>query len=396
MEYRFMRPLDVLYLRGNRLFGEPGEHADALMPPWPSLFSGALRSRMLIDRGVDLHRFARGERLGDDELDRVLGTPDRPGTFRLASLVVARERAEGLETFFPPPADLFIPADIQPPAPWLLEPLAVDALSPVAFSRRLDGVPVLRNPLPAKPSAHYWLSERGFAEYLAGRAPSPDHLIGRRELWETDPRLGIALRARTRTVETGRLYTSDAVALRCGTGFLVGVAGANGMLPRAGLVRLGGDGRGAVLEEARVGSASSRIPRGDRFRLILATPGLFPSGWCPLRLDDSDGPRLRFEGLEARLVAAAVPRAHVVSGWDLARDRPKPAQRVVPAGAVYWFERLAGDLQVLGVLLEEGLWPVLEQTGQLALLDDSTRIVYEQRRAEGFNNVWLGDWLSRN
>lgn len=59
-EYRFIEPLDVLYLRGNRLFDGAGAHGAALMPPWPSLAAGALRSRMLADGGADMAAFARG------------------------------------------------------------------------------------------------------------------------------------------------------------------------------------------------------------------------------------------------------------------------------------------------------------------------------------------------
>ena len=33
----FIEPLDVLFLRGNQLFGEPGSYGEALMPPWPSV-----------------------------------------------------------------------------------------------------------------------------------------------------------------------------------------------------------------------------------------------------------------------------------------------------------------------------------------------------------------------
>ena len=48
----FIEPLDVLILRGNKLFADAGSHGEALMPPWPSVAAGALRSRMLIDAGI--------------------------------------------------------------------------------------------------------------------------------------------------------------------------------------------------------------------------------------------------------------------------------------------------------------------------------------------------------
>jgi CRISPR-associated protein Cmr3 len=46
--YVGFEPLDVLMPRGNRLFGG-GVHGESLMPPWPSVFSGALASRALAD-----------------------------------------------------------------------------------------------------------------------------------------------------------------------------------------------------------------------------------------------------------------------------------------------------------------------------------------------------------
>ncbi|MDR7420763.1 MAG: type III-B CRISPR module-associated Cmr3 family protein [Armatimonadota bacterium] len=394
MDYRFVRPLDVLYLRGNRLFGEAGEHAEAVMPPWPSLIAGALRSRILVDRGVDLARFAQGARIDDPTAARVLGTPDEPGSFRVGVVAVARRHGEVVEVLAPPPADLFIPEDAETPVPQYLEPVETADLDTLVWPRRLRRVPVLRTPKPAKPTGRWWLTSSGLRDYLRGKPLASTALVERRTLWETDARLGIALRPGTRTVETGRLYTSDAVAFHPDTGFLVGVAGAAGLLPYGGLLRLGGDGRGAAIEPVVVREPWTRLPTGDRFRVVLSTPGLFPSGWCPLPLDADTDPLLRLPRFEARLVAAAVPRAQVVSGWDLARDRPKPAQRVVPAGAVYWFERLSGDVEALSTLLQDGLWPVLEASGQLDALDAEMRRLYEQRRAEGFNNVWLGDWAS--
>lgn len=45
--YFFVEAIDVLMLRGNRSFGDAGQHGEALIPSWPSLFAGAFRSAML-------------------------------------------------------------------------------------------------------------------------------------------------------------------------------------------------------------------------------------------------------------------------------------------------------------------------------------------------------------
>ena len=137
--------------------------------------------------------------------------------------------------------------------------------------------------------------------------------------------------------------------------------------------------------EARL--ADRQIPAGPHFRIILATPGIFASttgepGWLPPGVEkDKDRFLLRQAGLTAELVAAAVGRPQVVSGWDLAKGGPKPALRAVPAGSVYWFRNLEpanADLSPLADWLREGWWPA----------DD----VDTARRAEGFNSIWLGAW----
>jgi CRISPR-associated protein Cmr3 len=89
----------------------------------------------------------------------------------------------------------------------------------------------------------------------------------------------------------------------------------------------------------------------------------------------------------ARVLAAAVSRHAVVSGWDVARQQPKAAERAVPAGSVYWLEVEDAGKGRLEALLEAGLWPDSVET---AASDE--QVPWRQRRAEGFNAVWLGAW----
>ncbi|PKM06549.1 MAG: type III-B CRISPR module-associated protein Cmr3, partial [Gammaproteobacteria bacterium HGW-Gammaproteobacteria-7] len=100
----FLQPLDVLFLRGNKLFGDPGSYGEALIPPWPSVAAGALRSRILVDDGVDLAAFARGE-----INHPTLGTPAKPGSFAVTAFHLARRLADGrVELLIQPPADLLL------------------------------------------------------------------------------------------------------------------------------------------------------------------------------------------------------------------------------------------------------------------------------------------------
>ena len=157
-----------------------------------------------------------------------------------------------------------------------------------------------------------------------------------------------------------------------------------GQLPDSGRLRLGGDGKGATYTRCDYAppAAPPSIAADRRFRQILATPGIFTGGWLP---DGVNGQgerdfRLQGEGFSARLACAAVPRFDTISGWVLANWRPKTAQRVAPAGSVYWFDRLEGDAGELAAWVASGLWG-----------DNPDR----QRRAEGFNRAWLANWKGK-
>jgi CRISPR-associated protein Cmr3 len=221
-----------------------------------------------------------------------------------------------------------------------------------------------------KPAGGYWLKQPGWRKYLDGETPMADDLIETGKLWQIDSRVGVGLDADTRRASDGKLFTVQAVAMCPDTGFVVGISGARP--PADGLLRLGGDGRAAALHPASVEPPRpdyEAIARSGRCRIVLTTPGLFPQGW-KLPGTDPDN-RISFADIRARLVCAAVSRAEVISGWDLAKNRPKAAQRVAPAGSVYWLDDLDATEETLRKLAETGLW---------INSDDNP-----SRRVEGFN-----------
>ncbi|MCC7414056.1 MAG: type III-B CRISPR module-associated protein Cmr3 [Gammaproteobacteria bacterium] len=383
--YYFLEPLDVLYLRGNRLFDGAGVHGEALMPPWPSLVAGAIRSRMLADADADFEAFALGTRLADPQLHAALGTPAEPGEFRIASFTLGRrlatesEHPAPVEPYLPLPADVVVTDEEQLGDATYLSPREL----PVGSSALLRRTAVHRVAEPRKPVTGLWLNGAGWNAWLAREPITPSHLICSEALWRTDARLGVAVDGNSRTAATGMLYTAETIALCERVGFLVGIDGADALVPVSGLVRFGGDGRGAAIATAQVVPPVAdleRIARDRRFRLTLSTPGVFPAGWQIPGTDDAG----RWHGpgnVTARLVSAAVPRSGVVSGWDLAGWKPKTAHRVAAIGSVYWLDELEGDVALLRKLAADGLWVCMDE-------DKCER----SRRAEGFNNVQIAAW----
>ena len=379
-DFYFVQPQDVLMLRGNKSFGDAGEHGEAVMPPWPSLFAGAFRSALLGQDATQLAHFTNGQRL-EGALGEVLGTPAMPGAFRINWVSLAQlapGATAGVSCAIPLPADLLAFADAALPALEALHPA-----SPTTGNTATAVLPltaILRRRKADKPDSGHWLTGDGLAGHLSGRLPATT--IGTAALYKREPRLGIALDADARTAKDGAIYTTEAIAFTPDAGFLIGIDGLDNQLPQTGMLRLGGDGRGATyrrIEFTPPAAPLDSITSDRRFRLVLATHSLFGRGSLPERVErQSDGSyRLSSAGFAARLACAVVPRHEVVSGWDLAQWQPKSAQRVAPAGSVYWFDQFDGDAGKLANWVAGGLWGDNPDS---------------QRQAEGFNRAWLAAW----
>lgn len=168
--------VDVLSLRGNRLFGDPGSYGEATMPPNPSVIAGALRSSLLLSRGIDLHAFAQGE-VNDD----ILGSPMLPGKFTLCEMQPARKLMNGtIEPLFALPADLVVTndggrirlEDLRPAKPG----------GSLRASQPLPLWPVLRQPKAAKTAKGFRLPGPLWQRHLEG-------LFGDEEQEHLDPPL---------------------------------------------------------------------------------------------------------------------------------------------------------------------------------------------------------------
>ena len=219
-----VEPVDISFFRGNRLFGGPGQHGDAMMPPWPSVFAGALRSHMIAgDQGMwqKVHE-------GDEGLAKALA-----GLLRVRFVALKK----GDRVYFAPPKDLVFFDD-------RVKGLGLKASSEIKASY-LEGMPMV--PMldeQKKPEPERWLTEAGMRRYLAGGLPG-DETMATSELWRSDYRLGIGLDSEKWSVRKGAIYTSDAVVLERGVEFVVGVDTDEEL---RGTVRLGGDGRAAQVK----------------------------------------------------------------------------------------------------------------------------------------------------
>jgi CRISPR-associated protein Cmr3 len=119
-------------------------------------------------------------------------------------------------------------------------------------------------------------------------------------------------------------------------------------------------------QEIREALKSKPLKPSGGIRMVLASPAIFKHGWLPGWLDNGtlQGKPPCGDGVELKLVAACVPRWKAVSGWAMQKHEPragespapvvpvngpgpKAIRRMVPAGAVYFFELVSGNAEPL-------------------------------------------------
>ena len=382
MNQILLQPTDVLFFRDGRpMSGSLAGHGAAW--PLPNVISAAFHAA--------LHRAFPEP--GGDHLHRVKvdGEYSDRRTRRFGSVVTAGPfpvRKDGT-WFFPRPADLLTST---------VEPTLLPAIS----DRSASSLP---KPLqhavgsilpPAKETkAKLWLSGSAYREYLGREiAESENEMLDDENIFDTEHQIGIEIDDTTGTAGqgevAGKFYSAQYLRLRDGwrLGTLADSQG-NGhnlfteLLRTPHRIVVGGQQRVCTAEQ---GPAKTRIPlpigkrddfleSEDKFLLkwVLLTPAIWPAiettrdrinrhpgGFLPNWINAEngavelvDGPglskakRLRREPgkrIEARLVAAIVPKPLTVTGWALGlgdEDDPGGAKSIhlaVPAGAVYYFE----------------------------------------------------------
>lgn len=349
--------LDSLLFRDARPFAnEPGALTARSLPiPMPNTVAGFLRTLIGNLQGADWAKVDREHIFSEPEVRGPL--PMLHDSFVLhapADALVLPGNSDGA----PPRIERLLPAMN------LTEGEGCD-IPNYHYGLRPLPSPALEKPL----SGYTYWCWNNLRDWLEGNTPSEltkiePPPIDRRTHVAIDPETGVAQEGNLFTVEY-RTYEVPASA-RNGNGLVEWSFVAKVYTEYEGDIC----GTGAFGGERRLAyvkpydqwldcpeSLRERLRTARYVRMYLATPAQFTHGWRPgwLREENQNNPpRLvgtppDLNGLQLRLVAAAVPRRVPVSGWNLRYSQrgPRPVQWCVPAGAVYFFEVLRGDPSIL-------------------------------------------------
>lgn len=179
----------------------------------------------------------------------------------------------------------------------------------------------------------------------------------REQLLVVEQRVGIKRGHQSHIADEGMLYAAPHRRMQSqpgeqDIGFWVKIEVPNGVtlnLPENGVLWLGGESRPATYRRLQPReplqedwATDSRqeviniIKQHGRFKFYLITPGLFEGRSHPFQ-DTGAGIFISNNGYKARLVGAALYKPRLIGGWDIQKGFPKPLERGVAAGGVYFF-----------------------------------------------------------
>jgi CRISPR-associated protein Cmr3 len=317
-----LEALDTLFFRDGKPF-TMGEDtwAEGIFPPLPSVIYGALRTAYFSE---DIERFKTIETKDDSALLRI--------TFCCFKY--------GSRIYFPMPLDLI--EVVNPTKNGPRKELHFLKLNPPDVRSFASNMPTSDFLQPDTNDFNVVengiINSNDLTNYLALKITSADyHSLN--DFTFLEPKVGIGLNKDTRTANDGQLYRVgmrrlDQLSFAVGFEF-------EQLNNIPSLIRLGGEGKAvqckSIVSKEICQKISIPMPPivGKRFKLYLATPALFTDGWKPswMTTDYSE-----HQGINVRLLAAAVGKAVPVGGFDIQKKVPKAMRKAVPAGSVYYME----------------------------------------------------------
>lgn len=338
----FLRPLDVWLFRDGRPFDAGSTtRAESLFPPYPTVIQGAFRTHKLLLHSVNLQ--------DKTAIEKLVGTADDYRDLHLRGPFLAKQTPQNIIRYFPQPADAIVdelnvkPAELQ-------EKEAVPSLKTSA-PLQLFGL----GQKLGKQKDQLWLDETSLMKYLEGKTVTGTKAS---DLFLREERVGIGMNER-RVVDEGMLYETEFIRPCDGVGLLVEMSGYDDpQWETSGMLSLGGEGKQALFEKAKVSSFPAPPSSASRFKMYFATPTFFENGWIP-----KDWSKF-FKG-SVELLGAAISRYESIGGFNWVADpngssAHRPARRFVPAGSIYYFK---GVPQLQETLVQQAITDFGAQIG---------------------------------
>ncbi len=317
MEVVALDALDTLFFRDGKPFSMGEETwANGLFPPPLSVVYGALRTAYF------------SEHIGELKLANEGGDPTSSLRITFSALY------GGGRYYYPCPLDVVQKKSKTDKKEYSLLNLVERQVGCCSGRYGVD-LPMQLQSQELVEEASGLIDEISFNEYLQS-STVPRYPLNIEKFVKEEPKVGIGRNNRTGAADEGMLYRVGMTRMHQ----LKLVVGYSGLTISGSLMRLGGEGKSVSKERTEKPDVQEPKPSpktGDFFKLYLATPAIFKEGWRPAP-ETVPG---------ARLVAAVVGKPLHIGGFDMKIKKPKPMQRAVPAGSVYYYQGESEELRRL-------------------------------------------------
>ena len=167
----------------------------------------------------------------------------------------------------------------------------------------------------------------------------------------SEPKIGIGISKKTGASDKSKLYRVDMKRLSYKNNNKISIL-VNFFddlnLPEEGIIKFGGEGKAARYNRYKEKDINIDFPKfkenANQFKIVLTTSAIFKNGWLPDWIDETTLVG-EFNGLKIKLLVAAIDKPIYIGGFDMKEKKPKPMFKAVPAGSVYYFELINGNME---------------------------------------------------
>lgn len=350
--------LDTLFFRDGKPFSMGDDTwANGMFPPLPSVLYGALRTAYMAQQNITI----------DEMLDK---TKD----FRIKQIAYIIDSNK----YFPMPLDLVNEGDILNKLEkngkgkynsFILPKHQLEHKSHLKGFEHKNFQEILVLPEDKAPEIEGidegMIEIAQFEQYITKSSNQVESLIKLSNHIKEQPKIGIGRQNETRTTEEGKLYRVNMCRPK-DLKIYIEFDGLNNFANK-GLLKLGAENKLVTFNELKKGlidQITVDFKAEKNFKIYLSTPAIFKQGYYPTEI-------FKKANTEVELLTCAVGKCLNVGGFDMLEREPKPMQKAVPAGSVYYYRLKSGDLEDLITELQ-------------------TNGISEYRQNEGFGIAYIG------
>lgn len=322
--------------------GGVNNYAESIFPPFPYVYAGALRNCAVPIENPDCNKntFSRRLRIGWNG-------------------VIADNHI-----MFPIPLDLYIEEN---DGRFIAHELGLSSAAGSSFPLTYFLKSPQKNKKPPHVNGGAYINEKVMRDYLYAETsdfsvcPLGDYII-------KENRIGNGIDDNKRMAATGKLYQQTLIIPsneehRCS----LALEASGIKSPEKSIIHIGGDGKLGIVTRIEKELPIPEPPNidSDCFKLYLATPAIFEKGWLPgwINSETMTGTFTHDKhSVRVKLFSAAVGRPVAVGGFTCKKNEksseklhdgkdyklkptPKEMRYAVPAGSVYYFKLLDGNMK---------------------------------------------------